>query len=159
LKHILMRSVHRFDNSGHKVGFPGWHSNSTNVARTNAIIKRLASMFAGNTNVVPVIAPLNEYVDTTVCIADFGRSEIAPPTDLPGSMAKKSSTSRANIGSTPMAIFASPSAPHNNPTRSSSSMMPSNHSPSGTAYSRRRRTKESRWTPINTRSSQTSKLR
>jgi hypothetical protein len=52
----------RFDNSGHRVGFPGWHSNPTNVQRTDTIIKTIASMFATQTNVVPIIAPLNEYV-------------------------------------------------------------------------------------------------
>ena len=50
----------RFDNSGHRIPFPGWHSNSTNVQRTDAIIKQIASMFATNTNVVSIIAPLNE---------------------------------------------------------------------------------------------------
>ena len=58
----LIRLLGSFDNSGHRISFPGWHSNSTNVARTDAIIKRIASMFAGQTNVVPIIAPLNEYV-------------------------------------------------------------------------------------------------
>ncbi|KAJ8474805.1 hypothetical protein ONZ45_g15825 [Pleurotus djamor] len=53
-------SQNGFDNSGQKKSFPGWHSNSTNVARTNAIIKRLASMFSGQTSTVPIIAPLNE---------------------------------------------------------------------------------------------------
>ncbi|KAI0785373.1 exo-beta-1,3-glucanase [Irpex lacteus] len=53
-------SQNGFDNSGHRVSFPGWHSNSTNVQRTDNIIKRIASMFATNTNVVSVIAPLNE---------------------------------------------------------------------------------------------------
>lgn len=37
-----------------------WHSNSTNVARTNTIIKTIANMFKDQPNVVPVIAPLNE---------------------------------------------------------------------------------------------------
>lgn len=53
-------SQNGFDNSGHRISYPGWHSNSTNVARTDAIIKRIASMFAGQENVVPIIAPLNE---------------------------------------------------------------------------------------------------
>lgn len=52
--------LHRFDNSGHKIPFPTWHSNQTNIARTNQIIKEIASMFAGQPNVVPIIAPLNE---------------------------------------------------------------------------------------------------
>jgi len=37
-----------------------WQTSQSNIDRTNAIIKRLASMYAGNTGVVPVIAPLNE---------------------------------------------------------------------------------------------------
>jgi hypothetical protein len=53
---------HRFDNSGHKVNFPGWQSNQTNIDRTNAIIKRIASEFSNNPNVVPMISPLNESV-------------------------------------------------------------------------------------------------
>ncbi|KAJ3508611.1 hypothetical protein NLJ89_g5658 [Agrocybe chaxingu] len=53
-------SQNGFDNSGQKMDFPQWHTRQSNIDRTNAIIKRLASMFAGNTGVVPVIAPLNE---------------------------------------------------------------------------------------------------
>lgn len=53
-------SQNGFDNSGQKKSFPGWHSSSSNIARTNAIIKRIASMFATQTSTVPVIAPLNE---------------------------------------------------------------------------------------------------
>ncbi|KIP11128.1 glycoside hydrolase family 5 protein [Phlebiopsis gigantea 11061_1 CR5-6] len=53
-------SQNGFDNSGQRLSFPGWHSNNTNVQRTDAIIKQIASMFAGQTNVVPIIAPLNE---------------------------------------------------------------------------------------------------
>ncbi|KAF4604892.1 exo-1,3-beta-glucanase [Pleurotus pulmonarius] len=53
-------SQNGFDNSGQKKSFPGWHSSSSNIARTNAIIKRIASMFASQTSTVPIIAPLNE---------------------------------------------------------------------------------------------------
>jgi len=53
-------SQNGFDNSGHKVSFPGWHSNNTNVQRTNAIIKRIATMVRDNPTNVPIIAPLNE---------------------------------------------------------------------------------------------------
>jgi len=42
------------------MSYPHWHSNSTNVARTDAIIKTIAGMFRDNPNVVPIIAPLNE---------------------------------------------------------------------------------------------------
>jgi aryl-phospho-beta-D-glucosidase BglC (GH1 family) len=53
-------SQNGFDNSGHRISFPQWHSNSTNVQRTDSIIKTISSMFATNTDVVTVIAPLNE---------------------------------------------------------------------------------------------------
>ncbi|EJC98755.1 exo-beta-1,3-glucanase [Fomitiporia mediterranea MF3/22] len=53
-------SQNGFDNSGQKMSQPHWQSNQNNIDRTNAIIKRLASMFANNRNVVPIIAPLNE---------------------------------------------------------------------------------------------------
>jgi len=53
-------SQNGFDNSGHRVDFPGWHTESGAVARTNKIIKTLASKFASNPSVVPIIAPLNE---------------------------------------------------------------------------------------------------
>ncbi|KAJ6609397.1 glycoside hydrolase family 5 protein [Mycena sp. CBHHK59/15] len=53
-------SQNGFDNSGHKVSFPGWHSNQTNVQRTDAIIKTIASMVRDNPTNVPIIAPLNE---------------------------------------------------------------------------------------------------
>ncbi|KIM47526.1 glycoside hydrolase family 5 protein [Hebeloma cylindrosporum] len=53
-------SQNGFDNSGQKMNFPTWQTSQSNIDRTNAIIKKLASQFAGNTGVVPVIAPLNE---------------------------------------------------------------------------------------------------
>ncbi|KAL0951612.1 hypothetical protein HGRIS_008292 [Hohenbuehelia grisea] len=53
-------SQNGFDNSGQKKSFPQWHSNQTNIDRTNAIIKRIASMFRDQTSTVPIIAPLNE---------------------------------------------------------------------------------------------------
>lgn len=53
-------SQNGFDNSGERMDYPMWHSNATNVARTNAIIKTIANMFKDQTNVVPTIAALNE---------------------------------------------------------------------------------------------------
>ena len=53
-------SQNGFDNSGQRVIYPAWHKQSGAVARTNAIIKTLASKFADNPSVVPIIAPLNE---------------------------------------------------------------------------------------------------
>jgi glucan 1,3-beta-glucosidase len=41
-------SQNGFDNSGHRVSYPGWHTESDAVARTNAVIKTLASKFANN---------------------------------------------------------------------------------------------------------------
>jgi aryl-phospho-beta-D-glucosidase BglC (GH1 family) len=42
------------------MSYPTWQSNQTNIARTDAIIKQIASMFASQVDVVPIIAPLNE---------------------------------------------------------------------------------------------------
>ncbi|KAJ4499707.1 exo-beta-1,3-glucanase [Lentinula lateritia] len=53
-------SQNGFDNSGQRMDYPTWHSNTTNVARTDAIIKTIADMFKDNPSVVPIIAPLNE---------------------------------------------------------------------------------------------------
>jgi len=55
-------SQNGFDNSGRKVSFPLWHTSSTNVARTNAIIKTLATTFRDKPSVVSAINPLNECV-------------------------------------------------------------------------------------------------
>lgn len=56
-------SQNGFDNSGQLKSFPGWHSNQTNIARTNAVMKRIASEFASQYTVASIIAPLNEFVD------------------------------------------------------------------------------------------------
>ncbi|TFK84199.1 glycoside hydrolase family 5 protein [Polyporus arcularius HHB13444] len=53
-------SQNGFDNSGHRISFPQWHSNSTNIARTNAVLKTITSLFINDQDVVSVIAPLNE---------------------------------------------------------------------------------------------------
>lgn len=53
-------SQNGFDNSGQRLNYPTWHTQSGAVARTNAIIKTLASKYADNPWVVPIIAPLNE---------------------------------------------------------------------------------------------------
>ncbi|KAG9314106.1 glycoside hydrolase family 5 protein [Chiua virens] len=53
-------SQNGYDNSGHKMSFPTWHSNQTNIDRTDKIIQTIASTFAGQPNTVPAIAPLNE---------------------------------------------------------------------------------------------------
>lgn len=53
-------SQNGFDNSGQRMAYPGWHSNYTNLVRTNAVIKQIVSLFSDQEDVVPVIAPLNE---------------------------------------------------------------------------------------------------
>lgn len=53
-------SQNGFDNSGERMNTPMWHSNTTNVQRTDAIIKTIAGMYKDDTSVVPIIAPLNE---------------------------------------------------------------------------------------------------
>ncbi|KIJ53493.1 glycoside hydrolase family 5 protein [Sphaerobolus stellatus SS14] len=53
-------SQNGFDNSGQRMSSPHWHTNNTNVQRTDNIIKTLANMFKDQTDTVTVIAPLNE---------------------------------------------------------------------------------------------------
>ncbi|EIW86986.1 glycoside hydrolase family 5 protein [Coniophora puteana RWD-64-598 SS2] len=53
-------SQNGYDNSGHRINYPGWQSNQTNIDRTDAIIKTIVSMVDGQTGTVPIIAPLNE---------------------------------------------------------------------------------------------------
>ncbi|RXW22687.1 hypothetical protein EST38_g3161 [Candolleomyces aberdarensis] len=53
-------SQNGFDNSGQKMNAPTWHTKQSNIDRTNAVIKTLASMFKDMADVVSVIAPLNE---------------------------------------------------------------------------------------------------
>ncbi|EJD39940.1 glycoside hydrolase family 5 protein [Auricularia subglabra TFB-10046 SS5] len=52
-------SQNGFDNSGRR-GNPTWQTNQSYINRTNAIIKKIALQYAGQTNAVPVIATLNE---------------------------------------------------------------------------------------------------
>jgi glucan 1,3-beta-glucosidase len=42
--------------------YPQWQSDPVNVDRSNGILKRIASEFSNNPDVVPIIAPLNESV-------------------------------------------------------------------------------------------------
>jgi len=53
-------SQNGFDNSGQKMDRPTWQTQQINIDRTNAVIKKIASKFKDNSNVVPIIAPLNE---------------------------------------------------------------------------------------------------
>ncbi|KAH9980765.1 exo-beta-1,3-glucanase [Russula compacta] len=62
-------SQNGFDNSGQRLPFPQWHSNQTNVNRTNTIMRHIAYEFRYDSNVVSIIAPLNEpagYYDEQV---------------------------------------------------------------------------------------------
>lgn len=61
--------------------FRTWQENESNVQRTDAIIMTIANMVKDNTNVVPIIAPLNEYVST---FPRFSRCSIIVPCDLDG---------------------------------------------------------------------------
>jgi glucan 1,3-beta-glucosidase len=49
-----------FDNSGQKMSYPMWHTNQTNINRTNKIIKTIADMYKDQVDTVAAIAPLNE---------------------------------------------------------------------------------------------------
>jgi glucan 1,3-beta-glucosidase len=51
-----------FDNSGHRVSSPAWQTSSSNVQRTDNVIKQIAGEFASQVDVVSIIAPLNECV-------------------------------------------------------------------------------------------------
>ncbi|KAG0700651.1 glycoside hydrolase family 5 protein [Suillus ampliporus] len=53
-------SQNGYDNSGQRMSYPTWHSNQTNVDRTDAIIKTIISMVDSEYETVPIIAPLNE---------------------------------------------------------------------------------------------------
>ncbi|KAF8481709.1 exo-beta-1,3-glucanase [Russula ochroleuca] len=58
--HGVPGSQNGFDNSGHKMPYPQWQSNATNVDRSNSILNSIASEFSDNPHVVSIIAPLNE---------------------------------------------------------------------------------------------------
>lgn len=53
-----------FDNSGQRLSFPQWQSKQSNIDRTNAIIRSLAYQFRYQSQVVSVISPLNECVQS-----------------------------------------------------------------------------------------------
>jgi hypothetical protein len=56
----LFSQCHSFDNSGQRLSFPQWQTNQTNVNRMNSIVWQLAYEFQHQSQVVSVIAPLNE---------------------------------------------------------------------------------------------------
>ncbi|KAI0299824.1 glycoside hydrolase family 5 protein [Russula brevipes] len=58
--HGVPGSQNGFDNSGHRLPFPEWQSNQTNIDRTNAILKRIASEFGPQYDTVAAIQPMNE---------------------------------------------------------------------------------------------------
>ncbi|TFK19971.1 exo-beta-1,3-glucanase [Coprinopsis marcescibilis] len=53
-------SQNGFDNSGQKMDYPTWHTQQSNVNRTNEVIKQIANRFKDSTGIVPAIAALNE---------------------------------------------------------------------------------------------------
>ncbi|KAI0036399.1 exo-beta-1,3-glucanase [Vararia minispora EC-137] len=53
-------SQNGFDNSGHRVSEPHWQNDPKNVARTNAVIRQIATEFGPQVDVVSMIQPLNE---------------------------------------------------------------------------------------------------
>ncbi|KAF8716095.1 hypothetical protein AX14_012427 [Amanita brunnescens Koide BX004] len=57
--HGVPGSQNGFDNSGHRMPSPTWQDSTSNVQRTDTIIKTLANMYK-DSNVVVAIAPLNE---------------------------------------------------------------------------------------------------
>ncbi|KAI4528868.1 glycoside hydrolase family 5 protein [Schizophyllum commune Loenen D] len=58
--HGVPGSQNGFDNSGQRMDYPTWHTQQSNIDRSNAIIKTLENMFKDRTDTVTVIAPLNE---------------------------------------------------------------------------------------------------
>ncbi|KAG1743507.1 glycoside hydrolase superfamily, partial [Suillus lakei] len=58
--HGIPGSQNGYDNSGHKISYLTWQSNQMNIDQTDAIIKQIASMFSGQPNIIPIIAPINE---------------------------------------------------------------------------------------------------
>ncbi|PPR01922.1 hypothetical protein CVT24_001261 [Panaeolus cyanescens] len=58
--HGLPGSQNGFDNSGQAMSYPRWHTNSTNIQRSNAIVKRIASLFKDKSDVVTAVTPANE---------------------------------------------------------------------------------------------------
>ena len=98
--HWLLLYYFSFDNSGQRKPFPRWQSNQTNVDRTNEIIWELAYQFQDQSEVVSVIAPLNECVLTApLCVLDNTCCDLV--LGLPGSTASKCSISLVNIGPHP----------------------------------------------------------
>ena len=57
---VLIISHTSYDNSGHRIWPPTWQSDPTNVQRTDAILKQMASLFANNPQVVSMMEPVNE---------------------------------------------------------------------------------------------------
>lgn len=65
-------SQNGFINSGHYRDAAYWHTNSTNVARTNELMKSLTAMFEHKTDVVSVIQIINEYVYSSPLAGEAG---------------------------------------------------------------------------------------
>ncbi|KAH8110599.1 exo-beta-1,3-glucanase [Phellopilus nigrolimitatus] len=57
-------SQNGYDNSGQRLDAPRWPYNGTDIARTKAVLKTIADTFTSNSDVVSIIAPLNEPLGT-----------------------------------------------------------------------------------------------
>ncbi|PBK71986.1 glycoside hydrolase family 5 protein [Armillaria solidipes] len=55
--HGVPGSQNGFDNSGRRMSYPGWHSDHSNIVRSNDILYEMARLFGGNAS---IIEPLNE---------------------------------------------------------------------------------------------------
>ncbi|KAF7288873.1 Glycoside hydrolase family 5 protein [Mycena indigotica] len=53
-------SQNGYDNSGHRMPYPTWHTNVTNVQRTSTVLKKIVAMVKDNAANVPAIQALNE---------------------------------------------------------------------------------------------------
>ncbi|KAF8481707.1 exo-1-3-beta-glucanase [Russula ochroleuca] len=58
--HGVPGSQNGFDNSGHRLSFPGWPTNQTNIDRTNNILRTIANEFGPQYETVGAIEPMNE---------------------------------------------------------------------------------------------------
>ncbi|KAK0237033.1 exo-beta-1,3-glucanase [Armillaria nabsnona] len=55
--HGVPGSQNGFDNSGRRMSYPGWHSDHSNIVRSNDILYEMAGLFGGS---AAIIEPLNE---------------------------------------------------------------------------------------------------
>jgi len=92
----MLNVTSSYDNSGQRKDYPYvvevnildhylspvtrlWHTNPSFVARTNAIIKQIASMYKDMSGAVPIIAALNESVNVQLMILITDRCNQSRP--------------------------------------------------------------------------------